>query len=430
MEIAVSVVSTIFKYYCIRTYMDTALKRKQNVPVIRRGIVFFTAFVLHPALPNLGLPGNFLLLLSLNLIYVWCNYDGKKWKLLFHTMLLQIMVCLCEYPVLMVSAWLFTEEQRQEAYVIRILMLMSWAAAAVMVTVTVRIFPFSRRKDMEKRDWMLVLSLVCSSVLLLFFLNIMINYKYGISVPYFDMTAMMLMMILPVTALKSYDFLSRHAALKTKILLYEKEMEVCRQHTLEREYTLREFQRLGKSMEESLDRIETLVSENRPEEAVSYIRRLLSETGKSSYGLVSSGNMMIDGLVNYKASYIRALHIGFSAEIRIPADIEVQEENLCIILGNLLDNAVEGTEKVAEAQRRIHMEIMRKRGSLLILIENTCREEMLRIRGDSFLTTKKGGNHGIGLSSVEQAAEELHGSLEVHTEKGIFCASVILPVEK
>lgn len=426
MEIAASVVSTIFKYYCIRTYMDTALKRKQNVPVIRGGLVFFTAFFLHPVLPNLGIIGNFLLLLSLNLLYVWCNYSGKKWKILFHTMLLQIISCLCEYPVLMVSAWLFTEEQRQEEYVIRIFMLMSWGAAAVMITVIVRMFPFSQRKDMEKRDWMLVLSLVCSSVMLLFFLNILINYKYGFWIPYFDMAAM----ILPVIALKSYDFLSRHAALKTKVLLYEKEMEVCCQHTLDREYTLREFQRLGKSMEESLDRIETFVSENRLEEAVSYIRRLLSETGRSSYGLVSSGNMMIDGLVNYKASYIRALHIDFSAEIRIPADIEIQEENLCIILGNLLDNAVEGTEKVTESQRRICMEIMYKRGSLLILIENTCREEELRFWGDSFLTTKKGGNHGIGLSSVEQAAEELHGSLEVHAEKGIFCASVILPVEK
>lgn len=430
MEIAASVVSTIFKYYCIRTYMDTALKRKQNVPAIRRGLVFFTAFFLPPAFPNLGLPGNFLLLLSLNLLYVWCNYNGKKWKLLFHTMLLQIIFCLCEYPVLMVSAWLLTEEQRQEEYVIRILMLMSWAVAAVMITVTVRIFPFSRRKEMEKRDWMLILSLVCSSVLLLFFLNILLSCSYGVLVPYFDMMAMMLMMILPVTALKSYDFLIRHAALKTKVILYEKEMEACRQHTLEREYTLREFQRLGKSMEESLDRIESFVSENRLEEAVSYIRRLLSETGRSSYGLVSSGNMMIDGLVNYKASYIRALHIDFSAEIRIPADIEIQEENLCIILGNLLDNAVEGTEKVTESQRRICMEIMYKRGNLLILIENTCREEELRFWGDSFLTTKKGGNHGIGLSSVEQAAEELHGSLEVHAEKGIFCASVILPVEK
>ena len=126
MKIAVSVASTIFKYYCIRTYMDTALKRKQNVPAIRRGLVFFTAFFLPPAFPNLGLPGNFLLLLSLNLLYVWCNYNGKKWKLLFHTMLLQIIFCLCEYPVLMVSAWLLTEEQRQEEYVIRILMLMSW----------------------------------------------------------------------------------------------------------------------------------------------------------------------------------------------------------------------------------------------------------------------------------------------------------------
>ena len=101
-------------------------------------------------------------------------------------------------------------------------MLMSWAVAAVMITVTVRIFPFSRRKEMEKRDWMLILSLVCSSVLLLFFLNILLSCSYGVLVPYFDMTAMMLMMILPVTALKSYDFLIRHAALKTKVILYEK----------------------------------------------------------------------------------------------------------------------------------------------------------------------------------------------------------------
>ena len=184
----------------------------------------------------------------------------------------QIIFCLCEYPVLMVSAWLLTEEQRQEEYVIRILMLMSWAVAAVMITVTVRIFPFSRRKEMEKRDWMLILSLVCSSASVLFFLNILLSCSYGVLVPYFDMMAMMLMMILPVTALKSYDFLIRHAALKTKVILYEKEMEACRQHTLEREYTLREFQRLGKSMEESLDRIETFVLENRLEEAVSYIR--------------------------------------------------------------------------------------------------------------------------------------------------------------
>ena len=203
--------------------------------------------------------------------------------------------------------------------------------------------------DLGMWENVVMMSLWAGFVMLLFFLNILINYKYGFWIPYFDMAAMMLMMILPVIALKSYDFLSRHAALKTKVLLYEKEMEVCRQHTLDREYTLREFQRLGKSMEESLDRIETFVSENRMEEAVSYIRRLLSETGRSSYGLVSSGNMMIDGLVNYKASYIRALHIDFSAEIRIPADIEIQEENLCIILGNLLDNAVEGTEKVTES---------------------------------------------------------------------------------
>ena len=36
MEVAASAVSTVFKYYCIRTYMDTALKRKQNVPAIRQ----------------------------------------------------------------------------------------------------------------------------------------------------------------------------------------------------------------------------------------------------------------------------------------------------------------------------------------------------------------------------------------------------------
>ena len=136
---------------------------------------------------------------------------------------------------------------------------------------------------------------------------------------------------------------------------------------------------------------------------------------------------MVDGLINYKIPYMKSLNIDFQAEIAIPFDLKWPEDNLCIIIGNLLDNAIEGTQKLKEEERRIYLEMMLKVDNLFILIKNPCMEQSLMKKGGHFLTTKNEEGHGMGLLSVKRAVEECQGSIYTNVENGIFQASVMLP---
>ena len=51
--------------------------------------------------------------------------------------------------------------------------------------------------------------------------------------------------------------------------------------------------------------------------------------------------------------YIKSLHIDFQSEVVIPSNLKMPEDNLCIIIGNLLDNAIEGTLQLQENERQI-----------------------------------------------------------------------------
>ena len=70
---------------------------------------------------------------------------------------------------------------------------------------------------------------------------------------------------------------------------------------------------------------------------------------------------------------------------------------MCIIIGNLLDNAIEGTQKLKEEERQIYLEMMLKVDNLFILIKNPCMEQSLMKKGGHFLTTKNEEGHGNGI---------------------------------
>ena len=107
--------------------------------------------------------------------------------------------------------------------------------------------------------------------------------------------------------------------------------------------------------------MDELIRQQKNEEACRYIDKLLASRGLVYQGAVNSGNMLVDGLVNYKIPYIKSLHIDFQSEVVIPSNLEMPEDNLCIIIGNLLDNAIEGTRQLQENERHIFFKFVLKK---------------------------------------------------------------------
>ena len=99
--------------------------------------------------------------------------------------------------------------------------------------------------------------------------------------------------------------------------------------------------------------------------------------------------------------------------------------DLCVLLGNLLDNAIEACGKLEKEKRRIQLSIKLVKNQLFIRTENPF-EGKLKWQGSRLLTQKTDeNNHGIGLENVKRVVEKYHGTLEMNAEDQIFRTKIL-----
>lgn len=139
-----------------------------------------------------------------------------------------------------------------------------------------------------------------------------------------------------------------------------------------------------------------------------------------------SGNLAVDALINYKNMTAREKGITIHLESQIPAELPYESTDLSIILGNLLDNAIEATEKL-EVEKDIFVSLMYRKEKLLIKVRNPYTGDLKKDRVGNYISEKKDReNHGIGLKSVRKVVEKYEGVMEIHTEDQIFEICVII----
>jgi sensor histidine kinase regulating citrate/malate metabolism len=143
--------------------------------------------------------------------------------------------------------------------------------------------------------------------------------------------------------------------------------------------------------------------------------------------LIKSGNVMVDAILNSKLSLIRSRRININAKAAVPPDLSISEIDLCIILGNLLDNAMEACMKlVNEEDRHIRVYIDIKRDQLYISVTNTSGGNVRKQNGRYL--TGKAGNHGFGLTRVDRLVDKYGGYIKRRDEEGAFSTEILLPI--
>lgn len=146
--------------------------------------------------------------------------------------------------------------------------------------------------------------------------------------------------------------------------------------------------------------------------------------------VIKTGNVMMDAILNSKLSLAKSRHIAVNAKAVTPASLAVSEVDLCIILGNLLDNAMEACLKVNPEEKRfirVYIDIMK--GQLYIYVMNSIADSPKRF-GKIYLTGKDSKRHGFGLLRIDKVVEKYHGYLERQDEEGVFATEILLPLSE
>ena len=144
--------------------------------------------------------------------------------------------------------------------------------------------------------------------------------------------------------------------------------------------------------------------------------------------VLKTGNVMVDAILNSKLSLIKSRQIAVNAKAVVPACLQVSEIDLCVIIGNLLDNAMEACLKQEEeADRFIRIFIGVMKGQLYLSVTNSTGGE-IRKEGKRYLSTKDSPSHGFGLMRVDRIAEKYDGYVNRQHEEGVFATKVLLPL--
>ena len=221
--------------------------------------------------------------------------------------------------------------------------------------------------------------------------------------------------------------ISKDREIELRYSLLEQQYRYQKENILQSGKSLKEMSTLRHDMKNKLLLIGQLVTNGETDRAIEMCGACRTEL-EAARLLVNSENFLLNAILNSKLAGAREKHIQTEIVITTSQFDDIKDVDLCSILGNLLDNAIEAVQKEPEAHRAIKILIEQTGGYRSIMIKNTIGASVLK-QNPQLRTTKKNKQiHGLGLLSVRRTVEKYGGEFHCYEEDGFFCCVVILEV--
>ena len=159
-------------------------------------------------------------------------------------------------------------------------------------------------------------------------------------------------------------------------------------------------------------------------ESIQYLDEL-EQSLKDIHLMVECGNVNVDAILNSKLSLAVEQGIEVNLKVSIPPVLPISDTDCCVLLGNLIDNAIEACEKV-DGKKYIRLYIGLYKKQLYMSITNATHE-LVRKFDEEYITTKR-GNHGHGLKRINTVVEKYGGFVNRKNEPGVFVCEIMLPI--
>ncbi len=224
----------------------------------------------------------------------------------------------------------------------------------------------------------------------------------------------------------SFTFFEKEETLekqRLKQLFLEQQIEGQRIYYQNLEASGEEVRKMRHDLKNTFAALSGYLNKGDIETARQFVEEKTENLGKLTH---STGHPALDAVMNVKRTKAFENHIQFEAKIALSQELLMDEMDLCIILGNALDNALEACEKMPRGQRQIILNLHKSGEMLFIEIKNTFKEEL--VSGlEGLVTTKRDKkNHGFGLKTMEQLTKKYDGFISYETKESWFCLSINL----
>lgn len=210
---------------------------------------------------------------------------------------------------------------------------------------------------------------------------------------------------------------------RTYLKLVEYQTEQSRQHLEEVRSIHQEMRGYKHDFHHHLQTLKGQLETGEMERALAYIEQL-DDHLMNVDTLLKTGNVSLDAILSAKIAQAKAEGITVTIKANVPDNLLITDLELSIIVGNLLDNAIEACRKAA-GEKFIRIFIGMKGKMLYFSMLNSAGEKKQKV---GFLfPSHKSGAHGFGLRRAEAILEEHGGWCKYNSEDGAFTSEFLVP---
>ncbi len=198
------------------------------------------------------------------------------------------------------------------------------------------------------------------------------------------------------------------------------------EHAKEIASVINEIRKLRHDSKQYFSSIINYLENNQISELNIFLQEVLEES-TAMLGHINTGNITIDSIIDAKYSKISKLQIPFEMDINVPSILPFRSIDLNLIIGNILDNAIEANENVKENDRFLKLCIKYETTCLIINCTNAYNGIILQDNNQNLITVKEDSkNHGFGIDTIKDIIKKYNGSLVLENDNNFFTIKSIV----
>lgn len=422
-------------FYLISSLLFLAIIRESmGIFFVRKEVSCFCSFAVWIAFCIIEIIGTTYITIPIlrllfdiicGLVFCMILYTGSLKKKLIWILIINLMGMLTETIVGYIFIFIgisFNQTQILGSFVSKIILLMILAG--------LKIFNHSRlKRDIPFTYWCVLFFIPLGSIFVLNTLFSLCELSKDKNISVSALVSSAIILVINFIIIYIYENLSDRLEIQKQQIIFNKQIELCKNQIQEREESTINIRNIKHDIENHLICIREYVEREDCNYAKKYIDDLVSsEIYFKTSSCIDSGNIVVDALLNYKNSIMQQLDIKMVTRIEIPYNFKFNDADICVILGNCIDNSIEAVSKMDNTEERmIYVEMIYRKNCLLLKISNPYLGNAKKDNQGNFVTTKSDAeNHGIGLNSVKKAAQKYNGLVNIVSQNKVFIVQILL----
>lgn len=405
-DVIVSSITELIRVFVILEYLKTFLEIRSvkcNVfnSIITYAVTLFSYLVFHNVLINL-------LVTIVGIVFLSIGFVGQLKKKL----LLSIMVYGIMFVIDLLASFLLYEAPDSNNYEI-ISSFISVIFFYIVVIGIKKIFKENGKIDLSGQWYLLLFSALLSiAALYIVYRDMAVSREAVITISVIVLFFNIMLYIFYMSMLDRFIYERENLELKQQMNIYEQQIRSDIDNS-------RKLRGVRHDMKHHIREINDLLTKNKVEQAKDYLYQMNSEI-LNAQNMYNTGHEAFDGILNYYAEKYANKSLKLEVYVAIPENLEINIFDVNIVLGNLLDNALEN----AISKTQVDFSLKYNAGMLHISISNLFEGNVKRVDGN--IVSRKGENHGLGLDNIKRIVEKYDGTMVMECDGGRFDVDVIM----